>query len=117
MHQSLGQESPLFHTAGQGFTQISALIRQVSPGESKVDVFFSFGCGLTVGVGEKIAKFLNPEVIINRWKVRHVAKHAPGFLRLMQDGGISKLDLAVGGLDQGGHRFNGRGFTGPVGSD
>ena len=96
---------------------MSALIRQISLGESKVDFLFSLGCGLTVGVCEKIAKFLDPQVIINGREVRHVAKHAPGFLWLMKDGGISQLDLAVSGFDQGGNCFDCGGFSGPIGSD
>ena len=107
----------MFHSPGKGFAQSPPLIHKIGETEALLHFLGSRIPVETVGMGKEIAKFLDRQIIVDRWEVRHVSDDPAGFLGLVKDGNSIDEDFSVGWLDEGGNCLDGGGFAGAVGSD
>ncbi len=70
-----------------------------------------------IGMGKEIAKFLNPQIIVNGWKVGHVTEGPTGVFRFVENRHVIYENFAIGRFQKRGNGFDGGGFSSPVRTD
>ncbi len=85
MDQGLGKEGPLLHPPGKGLAEVFSLVCETGQAETLADLFLSPHGIKSVGMGEEVAEFLHPQVVIDGGEVGHVAEHPAGLFGFVQN--------------------------------